>query len=144
MLCKKRHITHITSSPGHQQENGKAEAAVKAAEHLLKTTVRNHEDQYLALLELRNTPQQDVNVSPSQITFGRQTRSVILKLIKYSSANATNLKKRRKRQESIRKQYDKAVKNLPPVNIGDKIYFPSPEGKEWSKGEIVKKIASRT
>ena len=49
-----------------------------------------------------------------------------------------NLEKRRKRQESIRKQYDKTAKNLPPVNFGDKIYFQSPEGKEWSKGEIIK------
>ena len=58
VFCKKWHITHITSSPGHQQKNGKAEAAVKAAKHLLKTTTRNHEDQYLAFLELRNTPRQ--------------------------------------------------------------------------------------
>jgi len=35
-LCDKWHITHITSSPDHQRENGKAEAAVKAAKHLLK------------------------------------------------------------------------------------------------------------
>ena len=56
VFCKKWHITHITSSPGHQQENGKAEAAVKAAKHLLKTTARNDEAQ--ALLELRNTSRQ--------------------------------------------------------------------------------------
>ena len=61
---------------------------------------------YLALLELRNTPRQDVSVSPSQILFGQQTRSVIPKLIKYCSSHAMNLE-RRKRQESIRKQYDK-------------------------------------
>ena len=133
----KRHVIHITSSPGHQQENGKAEAAVKAAKHLLKTTSRNHEDQYLAHLGLRNTIRQDVNVSPSQIIFGRQTRSVIPKLIKYSSPHAMNLEKRRKRQD---KQYDKTAKNLPPVSVGDKIYFQSPDGKEWSKSEIIKKI----
>ena len=56
LVCfvKKWHITHITSSPGHQQERGKAEAAVKAAKHLLKTTARNHKNQYLVLLELRH------------------------------------------------------------------------------------------
>ena len=43
-ICDKWHITHITSSPDHQRENGKAEAAVKAAKHLLKTTAYNHED----------------------------------------------------------------------------------------------------
>ena len=66
------------------------------------------------------------------------------KLIKYSSPHAINLEKRRKKQESIRKQYDKTAKNLPPVSIGDKIYFQSPEGKDWSRGEIIKKIGSRT
>ena len=55
-----------------------------------------------------------------------------------------NLEKRRKRQESMRKQYDETAKNLPPVSVGDKTYFQSPEGKEWSRGEIIKKIGSRT
>ena len=85
VFCKKWHITHITSSSGHKQENGKVKAAVKAAKHLLKTTARNHEDQYLVFLELRNTSRQDMNICPSQIIFGRQTRSVIPKLIKHSS-----------------------------------------------------------
>ena len=55
-----------------------------------------------------------------------------------------SLEKRKKRQESIRKQYDKTAKNLHPVSVGDKIYFQSPEGKEWFRGEIIKKIGSRT
>ena len=60
-LYKKWHITHITSSPGHQQENGKTEAVVWAS---IKNNYTNHKDQYLAFLELRNTPRQDINVSP--------------------------------------------------------------------------------
>ena len=32
VFCKKWHITHITSSPEHQQENGRG----KTAKHLLK------------------------------------------------------------------------------------------------------------
>ena len=74
---RQMHITHVTSSPGHQQENVKAEAAVKAAKHLLKTSARNDQDQYLALLELRNTPRQDVNVSRQRRNKGtdRQRRN---------------------------------------------------------------------
>ena len=34
--------------------------------------------------------------------------------------------------------------NLPPVSVGDKIYFQSPERKECFKSEIIKKIGSRT
>ena len=55
-----------------------------------------------------------------------------------------NFAKRRKRQKSFRKQYDETATNLPPDSVGDKIYFQLPEGKEWSKGEIIKTIGSRT
>ena len=55
-----------------------------------------------------------------------------------------NFAKRRKRQKLFRKQYHETAKNLPPVSVGDKIFFQSPERKEWSKGEIIKKIGSRT
>ena len=56
-------IIHSYSSPGHQSANGKAEA--------------DNSDQYLALLERRNTPRQVVNRSPAQIVFGHFTRSVL-------------------------------------------------------------------
>ena len=48
--------THVTSSPGHQRENGRAEAAVKSAKYMLRKTASENTDQYLALLEMRNTP----------------------------------------------------------------------------------------
>ena len=51
-----------------------------------------------------------------------------------------NLKKQRKRKNSIQKQYDKTAKNLPSVGVGDHKYFQSLEEKEWSKSEITKKI----
>ena len=54
-FCTKWSIVHYTSSPGHQQSNGKAEAAVKTYKTMLKRTSQLHEDQWLALLELRNT-----------------------------------------------------------------------------------------
>jgi len=62
---------------GHQNENGKAEAAVKSAQNMLKRTVLQHQDEYLTLLELRNTPRQDVRKSPAEIMFGRVTRSLL-------------------------------------------------------------------
>ena len=38
-----------------------------------------------------------------------------------------NLEKRRKRQKSIQKQYDKTARNLPFVGVGDHKYFQSLE-----------------
>jgi hypothetical protein len=44
---------------GHQQSNGKAEAAVKIVKPLMKKTIKDGRDQFEALLEQRNTPRQD-------------------------------------------------------------------------------------
>jgi transposase InsO family protein len=37
-------VNHATSSPGHQQSNGKAEAAVKIVKTLMKKTVKDDID----------------------------------------------------------------------------------------------------
>jgi hypothetical protein len=44
-------VNHATSSPGHQQSNGKAKAAVKIVKTLMKKTVKDGRDQFEALLE---------------------------------------------------------------------------------------------
>jgi hypothetical protein len=68
---------HSTSSPNHQQSNGKAEAAVKIMETMMSKTRKDGNDQYEALLELRNTPRRDTLLSPSQMFFGRATRGLV-------------------------------------------------------------------
>ena len=68
---------HITSSPGHLQANGKAEAAVKIIKGMMRKALSDGTDQYQALLELRNTPRQDYDLSPTQMMLGRRTRSLI-------------------------------------------------------------------
>jgi len=62
-------ILHVTSSPKHHHENGKAEAAVKSAKNMLKRTALQHQEEYLASLELHNTPCQDARESPSEIVW---------------------------------------------------------------------------
>ena len=39
--------------------------------------LRDGTDQYAALLELRNTPRQDTGISPAEMMFGRNTRSLL-------------------------------------------------------------------
>ena len=67
---------HRKSSAYHPQSNGRAEVAVKAAKRLLRSNATAsgslNSDKFLrALLQLRNTPDPDCNVSPAQIIFGR-------------------------------------------------------------------------
>ncbi|XP_055861303.1 uncharacterized protein K02A2.6-like [Biomphalaria glabrata] len=68
-------VHHLKSSPGHHQSNDKAEAAVKILKNLMKKSKESKSDAYEALLEFRNTPRQDTNLSPAQMLFGRATRS---------------------------------------------------------------------
>jgi len=64
----------------------KPEAAVKSVKNLLKRTSHDKSGQCLALLEMRNTPRQDVNRSPAHILFGRFTRSVLPVFLKPCTA----------------------------------------------------------
>ena len=66
---------HTTSSPYWSRGNGRAEAAVKCAKRLLIKARESGEDPYLALLEWRNTPSEQLGPSPAQLLFGRRTRT---------------------------------------------------------------------
>ena len=68
---------HITTSPRYPSSNGKAESAVKICKTLLKKSQVSKSDLYLALLDHRNTPTEQTNLSPAQRLFGRQTRTLL-------------------------------------------------------------------
>ncbi|KAL8613325.1 hypothetical protein ACOMHN_052565 [Nucella lapillus] len=67
-------FTHKTSSPGHSQANGSAEAAVKVAKNLMKKCLYAKEDPYIGLLNLRNTPEEGLTSSPMQRLMGRRAK----------------------------------------------------------------------
>ena len=70
-------ISHQTSSPGNGQANGAAEAAVETAKRLLRKCKAASEDPFLGLLNVRNTPQQNMGPSPAQILLGRRTNTLV-------------------------------------------------------------------
>ncbi len=70
-------FTHITSSPGYPQSNGKAESAVKTAKRLMRKAKMSGQDPYLAILDHRNTPTQGLNASPAQRLLSRRTRTLL-------------------------------------------------------------------
>jgi len=66
---------HLTSSPRYKQANGRAETAVKTAKRLIITAQETNTDSYLALLEWRNTPSEQLGPSPAQLLLGRRMRT---------------------------------------------------------------------
>ena len=132
---------HDSSDPYHHQSNGKVESAVKTA----KTILRKNKDgdQFLALLNYRNTPSQNSNTSPAQKFFNRRTRTLLPSLpslLRPKITLETDIKKMKKGQVKMKHYYDMKAKDLKPLGEGDTVVMkPMRLGrKEWTKGTVVR------
>ena len=127
-------IKHNPSDPLYPKGNGKAEAAVKTIKNMLLKCHENGDDPYVALLELRATPRQDVNMSPAELMLGRQPRTFIpTKTTAKISNKYQNL--REKRRESIKKCYDKGAKALTEIEAEHPVYYKDAQNK-WCPGKV--------
>ena len=127
---------HTTSSPYHPKSNGRAEAAIKVAESMLKKADDS------AMLNYRNTPPQGHTYSPAQRMFLRRTRTTLPTtdqllapaMINFSVVEADILKKRR----DSKAYYDKSASiEQRPINIGSHALAKPPRrhrGKPWIYG----------
>ena len=70
-------FSHITSSPEYPQSNGAAERAVQTVKRILKKAAAENKDPFEGLLKYRNTPFEDIGVSPAQLLMSRRTRTMI-------------------------------------------------------------------
>ncbi|XP_029210371.2 uncharacterized protein K02A2.6-like [Acropora millepora] len=68
---------HTTSSPEYPQSNGAAERAVQTAKRILKKAEADGEDPFEGLLKYRNTPFEDIGLSPAQLLMSRRTRTTL-------------------------------------------------------------------
>ena len=66
---------HITSSPRYPQSNGLAERTVQTAKNLMKKAKVERKDFQFGLLDYRNTPIEEIGLSPAQMFMGRRTRT---------------------------------------------------------------------
>ena len=132
-------IGHATSSPEHHKSNGKAEAAVKIAKMMMRKALLDGTDQYEALLELRNTPRQDTGVSPAEMMFGRNTRSMLPSVgTKRIRSKRQVTLRRLKRRLAIKRTYDKGARDLKRLTPGQPVYYQHTEGKkcDWRRGTV--------
>lgn len=86
-------VEHRISFTYNPRSNGRVEVAVKATKRLLRSNVGPtgslDDDRFLcALLQQRNTPDSDCDISPAQVIFGKPIRdslSFVNRLKKYSN-----------------------------------------------------------
>lgn len=138
---------HSTSAPNHQQANGKAEAAVKIAKHLLKKCAESGTDFWYALLHWRNIPNR-IGSSPVQRLFSRNTKSGLPTSVKNlmpcvveDVPESIELNKKKSKY-----QYDKKAKHLPDLDIGAPVYVQlNPDScKQWTPAVVAHRPSDRS
>ena len=105
-------------------------------------------DFYLALLNVRNTPQEGYNTSPAQRMMSRSTKTLLpvstslLKPHMIQNTMDTILKKQAKQQ----RYYNRGAKTLEQLHKGDKVKLqPFTLGKEdWVDGQVIKEVRPRS
>lgn len=143
-------IEHTTTSPHHSKANGKIESAVKTAKRMLRKTTKTGEDQYLALLNIRNVPTQGVDSSPAQRLMGRRTRTLLpttqFLLEPRNPANPHESEQLRLNQMRQAKYYNRSAHDLPVLKAGDTVRMkPFVLGqKSWDKAEVTRRLDERS
>ncbi|XP_048255233.1 uncharacterized protein K02A2.6-like [Haliotis rufescens] len=147
-LANKYEFTHITSSPAFPQSNGKVESAVKSAKRLIKKCSKAGSDPYLALLDIRNTPNEGMSTSPAQRLFNRRTKTLLptTKQLLQPGVCPTVKSEKRKKVESQVKYFNRHAKDLLPLYEGDHVRIqPLRLGEhEWKKGTVNKQVNIRS
>ena len=139
---------HITSSPYWSQSNGRAEAAVKSAKHILLTA----DDFDLALLSVRNTAPAGHTFSPAQRLFGRALGSNLPQpsstLLPSTPPQDIVVKDHTERKSQQKRDYDKrAGPPLPHLLPETKVVAkppPTSSAKAWIPGKVIGSAGPRS
>jgi hypothetical protein len=135
-------ISHIITSPYHSQSNGKAESAVKAIKGMMRKCIESKTDQWLALLELRNTPRQD-GPSPAVRMFGRKLNTNLP--VKHTDRDEQYDDRKRARKETVKRHYDNNAKDLSDLKEGESVLFKrDTQAREWLMGKIISRKGDRS
>ena len=152
-------INHRISSTSYPQSNGRAELGVKSAKRIIRDNVSpdgslHNEQAAKAILQYRNTPLPDLNLSPAQILFHRQLRDSIPChpmhyhlhqdwLISAQQREAALAK----RNQVITERYNSTAHKLPPLDAGTRVVLQNRRNKwdhKWEKtGQIVEVLPNR-
>lgn len=139
-FSKRWGFKHITSSPKHPQSNGMSESAVKTAKRLVKRALFPHEDAYLSLLNLRNTPTQGMTTSPAERILNCRTKTLLptsQKLLQPKLNHSAPQERSMIKDKQI-KYYKAKAKDLPPLTTGQTVMIePDNKRQLWCKATVV-------
>ena len=143
-----------TTSVANPHANTRAELAVKTVKRLsrncrgiggkLETTKFS-----MALLQYRNTPDRDTNLSPAMALLGRQLRDFIpqspQKLVGKMWQDIADAREQAllPRGKGAHEQWSAHARNLPPLKVGDDVMVQNQRGnypRRWDKRGVVVEV----
>lgn len=147
--ANRNNISLQYSSPRYPQSNGLAEKAVAIAKNILKRCyeVGNLGEYQYHILEYNTTPIASMQMSPSQLFFGRQakTRMPIDEslLLRSEVDNMSIHRKHKLKRETQKQYYDRTARPMPPLAEGQKIMFRK-NSRDWHYGIVIRKVNNRS
>lgn len=133
-------IKLTTSSPRYPRSNGMVERSIQTIKNLFLKAIETKSDPFLAIMDYNSTPKQNLP-APCTLLMGRQFRTnlpVKTENLRPKFSCKEACKNMIRNQEKQKRYYDKSVKKLPNLEVGDPIFLQ--EGiRKWSPGIVVKK-----
>ena len=119
---------------------------MKTCESLLLKARADKGDPLLALLEWRNTPNEGMNASPTQLLYGRRTRTrlPVAKTLLEPQVITTVPEKIEMRKQKQKYYYDQHSHELPKLRVGDAIRMQLPGDRECSLGRVIGDVDNRS
>ncbi len=116
---------------------------------MIKKSKKAGDDQYLALLNIRNTPTQGMDTSPVQRLLGRRTKTLIPTSASLLKPEADRAKETAQLKEAQRRQahyYNKSARDMPSLAEGDTVRMkPFRLGETaWRKAIVTKRLDQRS
>lgn len=130
----------VTSSPHYPKSNGLAEKSVGIVKNILRKT----KDVSLGLLQYRNTPIVDINLSPAELLMNRKLRDRIpslessLKLNQYKPQYESVKDKIERNRNLAKKYYDRGTHEKEGFEEGETVLIK--KEREWVPGVITEKL----
>ena len=150
-------IRHRKSSVDYPQSNGRAELGVKSAKRIISDNLSpdgsiNNDKVMIAILQYRNTPLRDINLSPAQILFHRQLRDSLPNNPQHYRLHKDWILSAHERENAVAKRnrvlvekYNASTRELPCLPIGTAVVLQNNKGKRrWNKaGTVVESLGNR-
>ena len=145
-FAQKYEFYHQTSSTRYPQSNGKAENAVKTAKALMTKAADEGLDPYLALLDWCNTPSEHSLLSPSQLLFGRRTRTKLPIAQQLLRTPNTDIASQASTESKIKQAtyYDRGTRMKLPIPVGQTVRVKPDSDADWKKAEVSKSLPHRS